>query len=644
MSSFKKFAWSGSAVVLAVVMALALMVTPAFAATTVAAVARTVSISTNTATGTGACTTLPSVVMSEAAAGDTTTGQTFILTLPAGWSYCATGSIAVAGVTTSLPSTVPVTAAAALTNATTITGTTSGTSATNPVKYTWSSIGVRPDTAATATGNVALTGTGVTANAAAVVLTAGGSMTAAYNFSTFKLLAPGVTCDATGITQALAQPVTVLADASAAWVLCAQLNDDVGNAASGALVTLTVSIGVVSTGTSKSTSSTTNSTGYVTTTYRGQGNATATDTAIATFTLKNAVITQTVNLTPSSGGTASKITIGAPNVLAVAPTVTNTSPGYVSPTIGTRSYVWVQDAAGLGVNNQVVLLTTDRGSLVDGMDQACAGVTAKSITATTATEAQVLNGTTQAGTIAFTICTNQLDAPGKATITAQNISTAMANSTFAVADAGRPAKITATVTGNSIAVTVTDANGNNVADGTPVRFTMSQNAGAVSTTCTSTTNGAASAVVALVAASGTVIVSTDWNETGATVPGCAAAAAGNQTAQVTATTGSQTIAASATVPGGAAAPAPAGGTGALTSGSVPAAGGFGLIVFGGGTTAQLVTASACPSATSAFWFTSGGNFLTYVPGTTIAAVNADFLAAFPGGNIPANTPFIGKCK
>jgi hypothetical protein len=45
----------------------------------------------------------------------------------------------------------------------------------------------------------------------------------------------------------------------------------------------------------------------------------------------------------------------------------------------------------------------------------------------------------------------------------------------------------------------------------------------------------------------------------------------------------------------------------------------------------------------ALWATSGGNFVTYIPGTTIGAVNAAFLALFPGGTVPAGTAFIGKC-
>jgi len=39
----------------------------------------------------------------------------------------------------------------------------------------------------------------------------------------------------------------------------------------------------------------------------------------------------------------------------------------------------------------------------------------------------------------------------------------------------------------------------------------------------------------------------------------------------------------------------------------------------------------------------GGSFVTYVPGTTIAAVNAAFLAQFPDGAVPTGTALIGKC-
>ena len=78
------------------------------------------------------------------------------------------------------------------------------------------------------------------------------------------------------------------------------------------------------------------------------------------------------------------------------------------------------------------------------------------------------------------------------------------------------------------------------------------------------------------------------------------------------------------------------------AGTISSSGGFGLIVFGGGTVEQLIAAAGCPVSTMGVWTTAGGSFAGYVPGAP-GFVNASFLAAFPGGNIPANTPFILKC-
>lgn len=86
-----------------------------------------------------------------------------------------------------------------------------------------------------------------------------------------------------------------------------------------------------------------------------------------------------------------------------------------------------------------------------------------------------------------------------------------------------------------------------------------------------------------------------------------------------------------------------GGSGTIITGSVPASGGFGLIVFGGGSVGQLVPATRCPVASMALWVAQSGGFLTYVPGTSITAVNQAFPDAFPDSTTPANTPLIGRC-
>ncbi len=99
--------------------------------------------------------------------------------------------------------------------------------------------------------------------------------------------------------------------------------------------------------------------------------------------------------------------------------------------------------------------------------------------------------------------------------------------------------------------------------------------------------------------------------------------------------------------------APSGETATLTGGFVyqtvtatpvtlPATG-IGLFVFGGGSNDQLVTATGCPKVTAAFWTTTAsGEFVSYVPGTTIGPVNAAWNTLFPAG-IPAGTALLGKC-
>ena len=512
---------------------------------------------------------------------------------------------------------------------------------------------IRPITNSSATGNVTNVGAvgGLAAGTNVATVTAGTALVAPYAIN-LAMVAVSTNC-LRGAALVAVTP-SLPADGSQSNLLCAAMTDANSNPVTNTPITFTVSNGIVSTGTAKtvavftSASSTANTAGTASTAYRGAGGAQTTDTAVATApSATSAVGTLSIALTVPSGNTASKLAFGSFTQNAIASTVTNVSPGYVSPDFGTSGSVQVQDGSGLGVNSQSVQLTVDRGAIVTGTNAACAGVTQKSIILTSSSQAPVANGTAQAGTVVFTVCGNQLDAPGKLTVTASNVTTTMANATGTISLAGRPAKIAGTATGNTIVATVTDAGGNNVADGTVVRFTMSTNASATSTACTTTTNGTATTVVALIAATGSVIASTDWNESGAIAPGCSASAAGNTVPQVTVSTGNQSLAVSVTVPGGTSStgttPPATTGTGSVSSGSIPAAGGFGLIVASGNITA-VVTASGCPAASMALWATVNGNFVTYVPGTTITAVNADFLAALPGGNLPAGTPLIGKCK
>ena len=85
------------------------------------------------------------------------------------------------------------------------------------------------------------------------------------------------------------------------------------------------------------------------------------------------------------------------------------------------------------------------------------------------------------------------------------------------------------------------------------------------------------------------------------------------------------------------------GAGTILAGRVPSDGGFGLVVFGGGTSEQLLAASGCPRATAAFWASDDrGEFVPYLPASAIGAVNAGWMTRFPT-TIPPSTALLGRC-
>jgi LysM repeat protein len=89
-------------------------------------------------------------------------------------------------------------------------------------------------------------------------------------------------------------------------------------------------------------------------------------------------------------------------------------------------------------------------------------------------------------------------------------------------------------------------------------------------------------------------------------------------------------------------PTPPPTTGRIVSGIIPPKG-VGLIVFGGGTEAQLLTASGCPSETASFWASKDGRFVQLIPGVTIPIVNAAWREVFPG-NVPSNLALMASCR
>lgn len=84
-------------------------------------------------------------------------------------------------------------------------------------------------------------------------------------------------------------------------------------------------------------------------------------------------------------------------------------------------------------------------------------------------------------------------------------------------------------------------------------------------------------------------------------------------------------------------------TGKIVGGSIPAGGGVGLVVYGGGSKEELFAASGCPKATAVFWASQDGKFVTYIPAATVAVVNAAWDNVFEEG-IPAGTALVGRCS
>jgi hypothetical protein len=83
--------------------------------------------------------------------------------------------------------------------------------------------------------------------------------------------------------------------------------------------------------------------------------------------------------------------------------------------------------------------------------------------------------------------------------------------------------------------------------------------------------------------------------------------------------------------------------GRLTYGSIPPEGGFELVIFGGGSSLDLVVASGCSPDTASFWTTDdAGNFVIFLPGSTVEVVNAGWYEKFPD-DIPSGTPLLGSC-
>ena len=89
-------------------------------------------------------------------------------------------------------------------------------------------------------------------------------------------------------------------------------------------------------------------------------------------------------------------------------------------------------------------------------------------------------------------------------------------------------------------------------------------------------------------------------------------------------------------------PIPADQRGRIIAGVVQA-NGLSLVMFGGGTNAELVSAAGCGTTSATFWVTVQGRYVGFIPAAGLPGVNAEWNATFPDG-IPANTPMIVRCR
>lgn len=82
----------------------------------------------------------------------------------------------------------------------------------------------------------------------------------------------------------------------------------------------------------------------------------------------------------------------------------------------------------------------------------------------------------------------------------------------------------------------------------------------------------------------------------------------------------------------------------VLSGFIPRNGGFGLIVYSGGSSSAVASTIGCAPDELALWATDAdGAFVPLVPASGIRAVNASFDALFPGGVMQSATALIGRC-
>jgi hypothetical protein len=440
----------------------------------------------------------------------------------------------------------------------------------------------------------------VTAAGGTIVTNANGTVANLTSVGTITALSDGAVGALTLVLTASACTVSV--DGTTTSTISAKATDTQGTTITNLLVSISASRGTLSatSNTTTSTALTTGSTGTGTITFRGNGT-----TGEANITAPNPSIATTVSNCPDPDG-GGPLLAGVIRVLSNASTPSKfnlrdtTNSGnigadvtteYVSTNKESRVRFQVADGNNNGVNLQLVQATVDKG-YVDTLTGCPSSNTSSSMTSAST----VIDTATVDGVVTFFVCARP-GQNGAVKLTVKNLSTTHADGTATLTAAGTPNKITATVTGNTVSVTVTDKDGNNVAENTPVFFQVPSFTGTVAPACALTAGGKASGSAAFSGSGGQVLVTASHNSSGG-VPGCPG--------------GGNTVSAAGIL------------------GTVPTAGRFGLIGVASATTVDALIAAA----------TTAGCNVTSLSITSAAAASG-WLVHIKGAPAAVNTSFAG---
>jgi len=261
--------------------------------------------------------------------------------------------------------------------------------------------------------------------------------------------------------------------------------------------------------------------------YRGDGKTFGGDTALATYPGGNAAATATIELTPPLGRFPARLIFTTPPTASIATTSITPGAAYVSPATGADLALQVQDADGRGANGEILLVQSEQARLVANpgfalsTTAACAGATSQALVLTTATDRTLRGGLSIPGTVDLAICAILDRAPGDVVVTAHAITKPLTDVTVRLRHVGRPHAVDARFEAGVIEATVTDADHNPVADGTPVQIVVPTLAGSVAASCLLTREGRVTTTVALSMPTATAIVVASYQEQGAAAT-CAA--------------------------------------------------------------------------------------------------------------------------